>query len=660
MTTHRFSTGKKFRWGGEHYEIKRLLPSDRLCIQVINSGESREVDMETLVTAWMDERLFFDMPIETPLSSPTRHTTFADLSDYPEKEIAVARYRLAVIQPLLALPPGKRTEAAVGQRVAEVISPTFDQPNPNSSSRVSVRSLYRWLSLYESGGHDLLVLCPHTGQRGGKGKTRLPQEITELIDSVARDFYSRREKVTVTDVRDIVAVRAREENQRRPEQEQLTCPCWGSIARRILALDLPAQKMRRQSRHGARRSAKQYGQNRYPTLPLERVEIDHTRVDIIVVDEETGLPLGRPTLTYCLDVATRYPLGFYIGFEPPGYYAVMECLHHAICPKGNIQEKYSTQHDWIAFGVPHTLVVDNAKEFIGRDLTDACDLLGIELVRSPVVTPEFKAAIERHFRTLSSGLFHTLPGTTFSNLQQRGEYDSVQNACLSLDDLTKILHIFVIDVYAQEFHRGLEGIPACQWEKTVHDCLFSPRLPTDPQELLILLSRIEWRTLHHYGIDFEHLRYNCPELGALRARFPTQHQRVKIKYHPGDLHCLHVQDPAQPSRYIEVPANDPEYTNGLSLWKHRVIRNFARAQWDRTDSAALGQAKMQIQGIVQVARVRKKAATRTRLARWQTSGVPPNQLSPIPTVDKPAPSANLPSILPSGNDEDWEIGIVPT
>ncbi|MEK7439783.1 MAG: hypothetical protein AABZ78_03220, partial [Chloroflexota bacterium] len=139
MTTHRFSTGKKFHWGGERYEIKRLLPSDQLCIEVTNSGESREVDMEILVTAWMEGRLFFDMPIETPPSSTTLHTTFADLSDYPEKDIAVARYRLAVIQPLLALPSGKRTEAAVGERVAEVMSPTFDPPDPNSGSRVSVR-----------------------------------------------------------------------------------------------------------------------------------------------------------------------------------------------------------------------------------------------------------------------------------------------------------------------------------------------------------------------------------------------------------------------------------------------------------------------------------------------------------------------------------------
>jgi len=32
------------------------------------------------------------------------------------------------------------------------------------------------------------------------------------------------------------------------------------------------------------------------------VEIDHTRCDSLVIDERDNLPLGRPTLTYCLDL----------------------------------------------------------------------------------------------------------------------------------------------------------------------------------------------------------------------------------------------------------------------------------------------------------------------------------------------------------------------
>jgi putative transposase len=75
-------------------------------------------------------------------------------------------------------------------------------------------------------------------------------------------------------------------------------------------------------------------------------------VDLIVVDAADLLPLGRPTLTYCLDTATRYPLGFYLGFEPPSYLTVMACLYHAILVKPDIRARYATQHDWLAYGIP--------------------------------------------------------------------------------------------------------------------------------------------------------------------------------------------------------------------------------------------------------------------------------------------------------------------
>jgi hypothetical protein len=51
--------------------------------------------------------------------------------------------------------------------------------------------------------------------------------------------------------------------------------------------------------------------------------MDHTPSDIIVVDNNSMLPLGRPTVTSALDEHTRSPMGFYTGFEPPSCLSVM-------------------------------------------------------------------------------------------------------------------------------------------------------------------------------------------------------------------------------------------------------------------------------------------------------------------------------------------------
>ena len=265
-----------------------------------------------------------------------------------------------------------------------------------------------------------------------------------------------------------------------------------------------------------------------------------------------------------------------------------------------------------------SLSIDNAKEFTGRDLSDACLSLGIILQRTPVRTPHFKAEIERGLGTIETALFHTMPGTTFSNPQERGDYNSLDEACVYLSDVEKIFHTFIVDVYAETFHDGIEAIPARRWEAALQ-AGFLPTLPDSIADLQVLLGRVAYHNIWHYGIDFEKIRYNCDDL--LIPRTKLKGQKVKIKYHPGDLSKIYVFDPFD-ERYITVPALDQEYTQGLSLWKHRVIRNFALREQDKPDLVALGQAKRRIREIVEAGRERKRIGTRTTIARWETSGKP--------------------------------------
>ena len=53
--------------------------------------------------------------------------------------------------------------------------------------------------------------------------------------------------------------------------------------------------------------------------PLDVVQIDHTIVDLIVVDEVTRTPIGRPVLTLAIDIHTRVVTGFYLGLDHPSY-----------------------------------------------------------------------------------------------------------------------------------------------------------------------------------------------------------------------------------------------------------------------------------------------------------------------------------------------------
>lgn len=514
---------------------------------------------------------------------------------------------------------------------------------------LSVASLYRWIRDYTRSGGDLRSLIPNTGLRGGRGTPRLSPEVEAIAAAAIQERYLVREAATIDDAWHETALRIAEENRVRAAHEQLTGPSRRTLARRIGALDQQRRRAAREGKPAARRALAQHGQTTYPQVPLERVEIDHTRADLVVIDDGDNLPLGRLTLTYCLDVATRYPLGYYLGFEPPSYLTVMECLHHAIRPREDTRERYGTAHEWIAYGIPLTLVVDNGREFVGQDLRDACLLLGIILEQAPLQTPQFKAGIERLFGTLNTMLFHTLPGTTFSNPTQRGDYDSARQACVYLSDVDRVMNIFIVDIYAQRFHRGLEGIPAQRWAEA-HQTTFSPRVPPSVEELVVLLGRVVRRIIQPYGIQFQSLRYNSSALAPLRTRLAGA--EVKVKYHPADLSRLYVHDPFE-QRYIEVPALDQEYTQGLSLWKHRIIRRVARSANAEVDVAALGRAKRQIQDIVAAGRSRKQARSRQRLARWETGGKPTRVVAAEqePRVPAPRPPALPPGALPGASAE---------
>ena len=649
MSFHRFTTGQHFSLQGNLYRVKKVLASEQqVNVEDVDSGELLTMSLAGLTTALFAGELHFETAAKKNLPSKVA----MDLASYPDSAVEIARWRLKVIEPLLDIPFNELTVAMVDARV-EIVKSSLTEESRKLATAVSRASMYRWLRMYRNSGSDLRALVPELDKRGGTGKTRLKAEVSALVQSILQDNCFQPEKITTDDLLCLIAARIAEENQLRSDKEKLPMPSRATIARRIETLDIKERFAAKHGRRAAQREFAQPDQMNYPKSPYERVEIDHTNCDILVIDERDNLPLGRPTLTYCLDLATRYPLGYYLGFEPPSYFTVMECLYHAICPKGEIQKQFGTEHEWLAYGVPSTLVVDNGKEFIGQDLSDACELLGIVLQQCPVATPEFKAGIERHFGTLNSGIFHTLPGTTFSNVIERGEYDSIGRACISLNELEKALLIFLVDIYAERRHRGLKGVPARRWEQAM-ESFFMPRLPPGRDELAILLGRVEWRTLHPYGIEFECLRYNAPALGLLRARL--QGAKVKFKYHPGDLGHIYVFDPFE-KIYLEVHALDQEYAKGLSFWKHRLIRRAAMRETDQGDLAALGRARRKIQEMVDAARSRKRTVTHKKVARWDGQAPSLENKNQSAKISLPQPPKGLEIDTSSGEVYEYDYSL---
>ena len=80
--------------------------------------------------------------------------------------------------------------------------------------------------------------------------------------------------------------------------------------------------------------------------PLAVAQIDHTPMDVIVVDEEHRQPIHRPSLTVVIDVYSRMVLGFAIYLEKPSAFTAGLAIAHALLPKEHWLADVGVQADW--------------------------------------------------------------------------------------------------------------------------------------------------------------------------------------------------------------------------------------------------------------------------------------------------------------------------
>ncbi|WEJ17555.1 hypothetical protein [Sinorhizobium prairiense] len=90
------------------------------------------------------------------------------------------------------------------------------------------------------------------------------------------------------------------------------------------------------------------------------------------------------------------------------------------------------------------------------------------------------AALRGHIERLigtQMGKLHLLPGTTFSNAQELGEYDSKRHSALTLRELERYIALDIVGSYHQSIHSSLGRPPVAVWRE--HENEIPLRLPQD-------------------------------------------------------------------------------------------------------------------------------------------------------------------------------------
>lgn len=482
------------------------------------------------------------------------------------KNTAYRRHRYIQALQALALPKNKkRLKPALAKLAAD-----FGDTNPPSPD-----SVIRWLNRWEmSGARDIRSLVPMLHRRGNR-RRRVDSNVLDLIEVVIDEFYYRREKTTTISVHEIVCGKIRASNERQAPAYHLPFPSLATV-RRAIADRSPYEVMAaRKGKHEAKLKFMPVNAAPKATRPLEVVEIDHTILDLHLVDNQTGVLIGRPTMTAAIDKFSRLIVGFYLGYEPAANHTVMQCLRHSILNKQYVRDLYpDIKNVWPCEGIPTTIVVDNGPEFHSAGFTSACAQLGINTTYAPGRSPWYKSAIERFFGVLNTSLLHQVPGTTFSRSAQRGDYNSEKAAAISLSDLQHLIHIWLIDYYAQRIPRNRGQSPIQIWTKGVEAHGLTP--PRSMSDLDCLLGGFETRTLSRRGIEINNLIYCCEKIFDLLNR-PSPPKTVEVRYDHSDLSYVLIRDPITQA-YIRIPSIEPEYTTGLTLEQHELAKKRANKQ----------------------------------------------------------------------------------
>lgn len=324
-----------------------------------------------------------------------------------------------------------------------------------------------------------------------------------------------------------------------------------------------------------------YGRLR-PTRPGEFVLLDSTPLDVFAMDPLTLRWVGVE-LTIALDLYSRAVVGLRLspvstksvdaavvlyetlmpdtvrgtgaGLLP--YAGVPDLLVVGAAPDPAVAPEPDADCVAGAAGLPgvaaEAIVVDHGKIYLSEHLLGVCARLGVSVAPARPLTPTDKAAIERFFKTLREQLLAALPGYKGPDIHSRGR-DPEGCAYFFIDELETVIRQWIGGIYHQRPHAGLvdpavPGLDLSPAEMFDHGVTRAGRLrvPSRP-DLVFDLLPVAWRTVQHYGVEVNGLRYNGPVLSGYRNRrspFGGVHAgKWPVRFDTDDVSRIYFQDPA--------------------------------------------------------------------------------------------------------------------
>ncbi|WP_444917924.1 hypothetical protein [Microbulbifer sp. JMSA003] len=431
---------------------------------------------------------------------------------------------------------------------------------------MSAAALRRWFRAWRKSGFNTKSLV-HDAR--GNSHSKLSRRQLELLEAAIEEDYLDKRRMTAKHVHTLLKAKINIENRARKMdgRQAIATPHYNTLLTHIKRVDLFDQLKARYNAQYALKVTRQYSITPPVNRHLERMQADHTQLDVYV--DFGGNILARPWLTLLLDSYSKAVLGYWLTPEPPSAESVMQALCTAVMPKDLVAMGGDPAWQWPMHGIPSELTLDNGKEFHGRDLEMAAAELGITLTFTPPRKPYFKAQVERKFGEINRSLLAKLTGQVF---KYEPEKHGIDYPHLNFEDLKKIFLQWVTTVLHRTPNKD-GNTPEELWLDSVQKYgVPGAGLSSDYIEMCLSKSGQE-RVVHPNGIHFNSLVFNNEWLSRLRNKLTAKNKAdkptAKFKWSASDVGLIWVLDP-NTHEYFPVHSKE-EYAHGRSLYNHRVV-----------------------------------------------------------------------------------------
>lgn len=333
------------------------------------------------------------------------------------------------------------------------------------------------------------------------------------------------------------------------------------------------------------------GPRRYK--PLERIEIDETKLDVMkllkdtrldgLINEQTKKKIRamRFWASIAIDVGTKSILALRLLDSDPGGRSAVETLAMAVSPKDGIALFAGSESPWPMHGLPQYVCTDSGPAFDQLDFHYAVIELCEAFMVPPVRNARHRGTIERYFRTQNQKFMHLFSGRTFGNPIARGDYDAEANAAVNFQDFARLLVRLIVDCYHRTPHEGLNGqTPLGAW--TTETRKYQVRTLLDKHERIFDIV-VHGQRIGRNGVKFLGIPYFEKKLQLIRNHY--KNGLVNLRINPWDLSQIGVQT-TDGRGYFALKTPIPGF-EGLSVTHWRSVKRWMDQRFSINQQADL-------------------------------------------------------------------------